>query len=293
MEATPGNTRSAATPPVFMAIVAMFALIGIAVVGNVFGILSWPFSAGNTGVQTHSVTHQLAPAKITKLELIALECRETIQMEVPVEGKVDHVARVLGVQVAPTRTDRAGLTAIGDIDVCVQIGSSRVLSDANGQQTVRIPASDIVYHRPRVDTLLSAQSAWYDAGWQAKLTNWLPFVSDNQSLSPAAFAYAQLVIGSHDCIAASWEVVVAGLHEAYRQQAANQGVDPNSVSVEIVGEPDFAVYAESIMANYSTEERAQAERYVRDFNFAVKEDEVVCELAPDFAFAATSEQEIS
>jgi hypothetical protein len=201
------------------------------------------------------------------------------------------VARVLGVQVAPTRTDRAGLTAIGDIDVCVQIGASRVMTDANGQQTVSISAADIKYHRPRVDTVLTAQSVWYDAGWQAKLTDWLPFVSDNQSLSPAAFAYAQLVIGSHDCIAASWEVVVTGLHEAYRQQAVNQGIDPQSISVEIVGSPDFAAYAESIMADYTPEERAQAERYVTDFNFAVQEDEVVCELASDFVLATTSEQE--
>ena len=72
-----------------------------------------------------------------------------------------------------------------------------------------------------------------------KLTGALPWVSDNSSLTPAAFAYAQTVIGSSECMREAYDTTTQAMIEAYERQMESAGLDPEALEVEIVGEPDF------------------------------------------------------
>ncbi|MEZ5342607.1 MAG: hypothetical protein R2706_14515 [Acidimicrobiales bacterium] len=96
-----------------------------------------------------------------------------------------------------------------------------------------------MFVRPRVNTVLSADSVEINKGRLGKLTDVFPWVSDDLGLTPLAYAYAQNVIGSSQCMEAAYDVTHDVLIEAYRQQFIAQGADPDSLVVRIDGEPIF------------------------------------------------------
>ena len=173
-------------------------------------------------------------ARIVAVEPIALDCRARVHAEVPVEGSREHS---LFSQVY--RTDTIEMTAIGDVDTCVDGAAAKVLHKSDGSTSVVIPGPSIVFVRPRVNTVETASSVNFDKGLIGKVTDVFPWVSDNQNLTPNAYAYAQNVIGSSACMRTAYDVTQEILVDAYRDQVIEQGADPSKLSVRIEGEPVF------------------------------------------------------
>ncbi len=174
-------------------------------------------------------------ARIIDIEPISLDCRARVHAEVPIEGERRHT---LGDFVY--RVDRITMTAIGDVDTCVKGDAAQVRHNADGTTEVVIPGPSITFERPRVDANKTAGSVEVDKDFVGKLTDVFPWVSDNTNLTPTAYAYAQNVIGSSECMRTAYEVTEGILLDAYRQQAIDQGVDEDRLEVRIDGEPTFA-----------------------------------------------------
>ncbi|MDA3038014.1 MAG: hypothetical protein O3C27_00560 [Actinomycetota bacterium] len=173
-------------------------------------------------------------ARIVSIEPIALDCRARVYAEVPIEGRREHsiLDRVY-------RTDTVTMTAIGDVDTCVEGSSAQVVHRRDGSTEVIVLGSSIIFVRPRVDTVATAASVEVSKGLAGKLTDVFPWVSDDVGLTPLAFAHAQNVIGGSVCMQKAYAVTENMLVQAYRQQFIDQGADPQKLTVRIEGQPLF------------------------------------------------------
>jgi len=183
-------------------------------------------------------------ARIVAVEPITLDCRARVHARVPVEGTREHEA--FG-QVY--RTDRVTLDAVGDVDTCVDGNSTTVYRNRDGTAEVVIEGESIVFVRPRVNTVATADSLTVSRGVIGKITDAFPWVDDNLGLTPLAYAYAQNVIGSSECMETAYAVTEGILLDAYRQQFIEQGYDPDKLTVRIEGEPLFTDSDEIDMGN--------------------------------------------
>ncbi len=173
-------------------------------------------------------------ARIVAVEPITLDCRARVYAEIPVEGVREYSA--FG-QVY--RTDRVEIVAQGDIDTCVEGASAQVVRYLDGSAEVTIPGESIVFVRPRVDTVATASSVKTDKGFVGELTDLVPWIESDEDLTPQAYAYAQNVIGSSACTRTAYALTEGLLIDAYTQQFIDQGLDPDSLTVTIEGEPTF------------------------------------------------------
>jgi hypothetical protein len=221
--------------------------------------IKWPWESLPEIATNETTISYDAPPRIVEIEPIALDCRARIHAEVPVEGREDH--RLFG---ATYRTDSVTMLAVGDVDTCVD--PSAVSIESTGLYTdVTVRGDQIEFVRPRVDAAATQNSVQFDKGFVGKLTDAFPWVSDNSGLTPAAYSFAQTVIGGSDCMTQAFEVTQEVLADAYREQATARGIDPETVRVQIIGTPDFA------------QNETAAE--IGDFDFATTGDESVCEVA--------------
>lgn len=219
-----------------------FSGIGLLVVGAIAALfiagagivsLDWPWKIDEiAAVETSVVVEE--PPTIFRIEPINLDCRARVHAQVPLEGVREH--KVLG-QVY--RTDTVTVTAIGDVDTCVEADGVEVIDRADGGFSVIVPGESIRFVRPRVDAVRTAESVSFDKGFVGKLTDVFPWVSDDNGLTTAAYAYAQGVIGGSDCMQAAYEHTSTMIVDAYRTQLEEQGGDSSTVDVRIEGEPDF------------------------------------------------------
>ncbi len=173
-------------------------------------------------------------ARIVGVERIALDCRARVFAEVPVDGRREH--KLLG-QVY--RTDRVTMTAKGDIDTCVEGTSAEVLYKRDGSTEVVIPGESIVFVRPRVDAIATADSVAVNKGYVGRLTDVFPWVDADLGLTPLAYAYAQNVIGSSECTEAAYSATEQVLIDAYTEQFVASGADADNLIVRIEGRPQF------------------------------------------------------
>ncbi len=215
----------------------VLALIGALALGGV-GVFLWLTTPWEIAFPDFTDTEvELAlpdEARIVAVEPITLDCRARVYAEVPIEGTREHSA--FG-QVY--RTDSIEMTAYGDVDTCVSGFSTRVIRHPDGTTEVIIPGESIEFVRPRVDTVATADTVTIDKGLVGKLTDVAPWVSDDLGLTPMAYAHAQNVIGSSECMQAAYELTEQMLIDAYTEQFELQGADPDSLSVIIDGTPDF------------------------------------------------------
>lgn len=219
-----------------------FSGIGLLVVGAVgalfiagAGIVSfdWPWKVDEiAAVETSVVVEE--PPTIFRIEPINLDCRARVHAEVPLAGVSEH--KILG-QVY--RTDTVTMTAIGDVDTCVEADGVEVIERSDGGFSVIVPGESIRFVRPRVDAVRTAESVTFDKGFVGKLTDVFPWVSDDNRLTTAAYAYAQGVIGGSECMQAAYEHTSTMIVDAYRSQMEEQGGDASAVDVRIEGDPDF------------------------------------------------------
>lgn len=173
-------------------------------------------------------------ARIVGVQPIALDCRARVFAEVGIDGQRNH--ELFG---KVYRTDRIEMTAFGDVDTCVEGTSAQVLYRPDGRTEVVIPGESIVFVRPRVDTVATADSVSVSKGFVGRLTDVFPWVDADLGLTPLAYAYAQDVIGSSECMEAAYLLTEQILIDAYTQQFIENGADPQSLSVTIDGRPTF------------------------------------------------------
>ncbi len=217
-----------------LAVTATFIAVLVAMAGS-FGWIRFPGSS-LIGFNDVDVNIKLPEAaRIVKVDPIDLECKARVYAEVPVYGEREHK---IGEWVY--RVDRISMVAYGDVDTCVQGDTTQITYNSDGSTEVVIPGEAIEFVRPRVDAVKTAESVTVDKGFAGKLSDVFPWVSDNDNLTPNAYAYAQTVIGSSQCMQEAYEVTEGILLEAYAQQAVRQGADPSKITVRIDGEPEFA-----------------------------------------------------
>ncbi|MEM8924757.1 MAG: hypothetical protein AAGD35_14735 [Actinomycetota bacterium] len=219
---------------VVVALIAGGLLVGLGVLAGQTGLLrfSGPDLPDFTAVEVEVSLPE--EARIVAVEPISLDCRARVYAEVPVEGVREH--RAFG---AVYRTDRVKLDAVGDVDTCVDGAAAEVRHNTDGSTEVVIPGESIVFVRPRVDAVATIDSLEVDQGFIGELTDVFPGVDDDLGLTPLAYAYAQNVIGSSECMSTAYDVTEDILIDAYRQQLIDQGVDPDNLSVRIEGQPTF------------------------------------------------------
>lgn len=251
-----------------------FSGIGLLVVGAIAalfiagaGIVSfdWPWKIDEiAAVETSVVVEE--PPTIFRIEPINLDCRARVHAQVPLEGVREH--KMFG-QVY--RTDTVTMTAIGDVDTCVEADGVEIIERADGGFSVIVPGESIRFVRPRVDAVRTAESVSFDKGFVGKLTDVFPWVSDDNGLTTAAYAYAQGVIGGSECMEAAYEHTSTMIVDAYRTQMEEQGGDGAAVEVRIEGEPDF-------------DQNPPAE--LDGMNFDVSADGARCEVADNAVVAS-------
>ena len=215
------------------------AVAGIVLVGGFFlwlGVVSiqWPWQVIPDFTEVAVDLSLPAEAQIVGVDRIALDCRARIFAEVPVDGRREH--SVFG-QVY--RTDRVELTAKGDVDTCVEGTSAQVQYKKDGTTEVVIPGESIVFVRPRVDAVATADSVEVNKGLAGRFTDVFPWVDTDLGLTPLAYAYAQNVIGSSECMQAAYTVTEQILIDAYTEQFVENGADPEDLTVRIEGRPNF------------------------------------------------------
>lgn len=199
-----------------------------------FGDFNWPWKVIPDFTDVQVAIELPDEARIVAVEAIVLDCRARVHAEVPVQGKRRH--NLFG---QTYRTDTVDMFAIGDVDTCVEGASADVFHRSDGSTDVVIPGESIVFVRPRVNTVETADSVKVTKGQLGKITDIFPWVSDDLGLTPLAYAYAQNVIGSSQCMRTAFAVTEDVLTEAYRQQFIEQGFDPEKLSVTIDGSPLF------------------------------------------------------
>ena len=115
----------------------------------------------------------------------------------------------------------------------------RITHNADGTTDVVIDGESILFVRPRVDAVATADSLTVSRGVVGKIMDAFPWVDDNLGLTPLAYAHAQNVIGGSECMQTAYQVTEGMLVDAYRDQFVEQGVDPGRLDVRIEGEPIF------------------------------------------------------
>lgn len=219
-------------------ILGVFLLAFILVLAFVsFGWLdiNWPWE--NVVEQESTVAvdvEETGPAQIVDITPIALDCRARIEAEVPIVGT--QRTTVAGATVS---TDTIRMRAIGDVDTCVATDGVEVVERADGTIGVIIDAGSIEFVRPRVDAVKTQGSVTTDRGVLNQLVEIFPWTNEDDELTPAAFAFAQTVIGGSSCMEAAYTQTSAALTEAYRQQMVDQGADADDIDVIISGIPNF------------------------------------------------------
>lgn len=216
--------------------ILIVALISVAVLWS-FGVVSlnWPWQNFDLDVaSSKTVVAPEAPARIYRVEPLALDCRARISAIVPVAGKKEHslAGRVY-------RTDTVTMDAYGDVDTCVNAALVEIEERDDGTTKVTIPAEAIEFVRPRVDAIATRESVNFEKGLLGKITDAFPWVSDNEGLTPAAYAFAQTVVGGSECMSQAYTITEEVLLEAYAEHARVNGGNPDRVEVEIVGTPNF------------------------------------------------------
>lgn len=196
--------------------------------------INWPWEDIIQEESAVAIDVEAGPARIVEITPIALDCRARIEAEVPVVGT--QRTTIAG---ATLSTDTIRMRAVGDVDTCVSANGVEIVERTDGTIGVIIDAEAIEFVRPRVDAVATMDSVTTDRGIVNQVVEALPWTDENDELTPAAFAFAQTVIGGSACMKAAYDQTSIALVEAYQSQMTEQGADPADVDVIISGIPDF------------------------------------------------------
>ena len=226
------------TAVAFATVAGVFLLSFVLLLGLLsFGWLdvNWPWEDIVTEETVLEVDVEEGPAQIIDISPISLDCRARIEAVVPVVGT--QKTSVVGATIS---TDTIRMLAVGDVDTCVDSSGVEIVERADGTFGVIIDAAAIEFVRPRVDAVATMASVTTDRGIVNQVVEALPWTNEDDELTPAAFAFAQSVIGGSSCMEAAYEQTRLALTEAYQSQVTAQGASPDDVDVIVSGIPDFA-----------------------------------------------------
>lgn len=227
-------TKAAVALTTVVSIVLLAIIFVIAFVSFGWLDINWPWENIIEEESAVAVDIEQGPAQIIDITPIALDCRARIEAEVPVVG-----TQRITVAGATVSTDTIRMRAVGDVDTCVDADGVEIVERTDGTFGVIIDADAIEFVRPRVDAVATMDSVTTDRGIVNQVIEALPWTDENDELTPAAFAFAQTVIGGSSCMEAAYEQTTLALEEAYRDQMVEQGANPDDVDVIISGIPDF------------------------------------------------------
>lgn len=225
------------TAVAFATVAGIFLLALILLLGLLsFGWLdiNWPWEDLVEEETVFDVDIEEGPAQVVAITPISLECRARIEAQVPVVG-----TQKTSLAGATISTDTIRMQAVGDVDTCVDSSGVEIVPRADGTFGVIIDAEAIEFVRPRVDAVATMNSVTTDRGIVNQVVEALPWTNEDDELTPAAFAFAQSVIGGSSCMEAAYDQTLTALTDAYRSQMTEQGADPDDVDVIISGIPDF------------------------------------------------------
>ena len=227
------------TATAFLTIASVFVMALLLVLGLfAFGWadINWPWEGIDVVQEEFEVAVDVeeGPAELIKISPIALDCRARILAEVPVIG-----TRTTEFAGATVSTDTVQMRAVGDVDTCVDASGVEIHERADGTFGVVIDATAITFSRPRVDAVATMNSVVTDRGFVGQLVEALPWTDENDELTPAAFAFAQSVIGGSACMQAAYQETTELLVESYEAQIVAQGRSASDVDVIISGAPNF------------------------------------------------------
>ncbi len=220
----------------FATVAGVFVLSGIIVVALIsFGWLDirWPWENVVQETAEVGIDIEEGPA-VLAIAPISLDCRARITASVPVVG-----TQRTSVAGATISTDTIRMRAIGDVDTCVNTDGVEIIERADGTIGVILDADAIEFVRPRVDAVATMNSVTTDRGFVNQVVELLPWTNEDDELTPAAFAFAQTVIGGSECMRAAYDQTETALMNAYRDQMVEQGANPDDIDVIISGLPDF------------------------------------------------------
>lgn len=217
-------------------VIGVFLLAGILVAALLsFGLLDvrWPWEEVVTQQAEVAVDVEEGPTVVT-VTPISLDCRARITASVPVVG-----TQRTAVAGATISTDTVRMRAVGDVDTCVSSDGVEIIERADGTTGVIIDADAIEFVRPRVDAVATQDSVTTDRGFVNQVVEALPWTNEDDELTPAAFAFAQTVIGGSECMRAAYDQTESAIIAAYQDQLVEQGANPEDVDVIIAGIPNF------------------------------------------------------
>ena len=217
-------------------IAGVFLLSGLALVALLsFGVIDirWPWENVVSETAEVGVDVEEGPTLIS-VTPISLDCRARITASVPVIG-----TQRTSVAGATISTDTIRMRAVGDVDTCVSSDGVEIIERADGTTGVIIDADAIEFVRPRVDAIATMDSVTTDRGFVNQVVEALPWTNEDDELTPAAFAFAQTVIGGSECMRAAYDHTETAIITAYQDQMVAQGADPDDVDVIIAGIPNF------------------------------------------------------
>ena len=212
----------------FVAVLLVVALLSFGWID-----IRWPWEDVVEQTSEVSVDVEEGPAVLT-ISPIALDCRARITATVPVVG-----TQRTSVAGATISTDTVRMQAVGDVDTCVAADGVEIIERADGTVGVIIDADAIDFVRPRVDAVATMDSVTTDRGIVNQVVEALPWTNEDDELTPAAFAFAQTVIGGSECMRAAYDQTETAIVDAYRNQMIEQGADPDDIDVIISGLPNF------------------------------------------------------
>lgn len=196
--------------------------------------LSFPWSPDLDFTEIEVAMSMPEAATIVAVEPITLDCRARVHAAVPIKGRREHT--LFG---KVYRTDTVEMNAIGDVDTCIDGSAATITYNRDGTTNVEINGADIVFVRPRVNAVETADSVHVNKGLVGKWSDVFPWVDDDLGLTPLAYAWAQNVIGGSECMQAAYTVTEQMILDAYTEQFIASGADPERLSVEIIGGPVF------------------------------------------------------
>lgn len=217
-------------------VAGVFLLTGVVVIGLLAsGVIDirWPWEDVVQETAEVGLDVEEGPTVIA-VSPISLDCRARVTASVPVIG-----TQRTSIAGATISTDTVRMRAIGDVDTCVNSDGVEIIERADGTTGVIIDADAIEFVRPRVDAVATQGSVTTDRGIINQLVEVLPWTNEDDELTPAAFAFAQTVIGGSECMRAAYDQTEAAIVTAYQDQVVAQGADPDDVDVIIAGIPDF------------------------------------------------------
>ncbi len=171
---------------------------------------------------------------VVRLEPVSLDCHGRIEAVVPVEA--ENKRQLAGR--LTWSTDRMNMDVHGQLLTCLE-DEAVAIDEDDGEYTVTIDASRVHFEEATIDAVETAESVETNQGTLSGIVDAIPFVNLDSELTSEGYAFGQIVV-DNECKEAAWGVTQEAIINAYKvSEAERLGIDPDDITVEFDGTPDF------------------------------------------------------